>query len=628
MNAPLREPPLLVILTCLIAALPAEALIIYRLGGEQLEPPVEAGEPGVEFIQLAWEDVDPEAGAQVKDVDVSPRAIGALLRDPEFNIAPTAENNGGIYIRDRDEIWDGDNSTVWVSTPYLCAELKAYWFFCEDDFGSPGTANIVLPGLHRIDRVRIISGLNDASRTVSALRVYVGIEEPWPGRPVEWHPRPYNPWIVEIRDNREQVLDIPLPAHGEVGFLQVALGEHAFDDWEVHDIEIYATGYASHSIYSANIIDFGKPMTWGDLRWSGGKGEKANVVIQTRTGTDADPRRFWRYTGRGSEREEVTASGYGRLGIGEKAGLTFDRENWSFWAAYEFGDSLDAQVVSPSPRRYFQFRVDFLPVEEDGGEVRFLEFRASEPLATNLVGEVWPVEAKVGVETGFTYAMKPKIASEDAGFDRIEIRSTSLLGAVSDVRVGDVPVVYTVEREEPHLIILGIPRIRAADTGALVEVDFTARVLRYGASFDVRVADGERPLEVSQGANAGDATGQFEGNKVSVATAARGEELLQVRVEPMVITPNGDGANEEARLSYEVLEVTGSMEVGIEIRDLAGRLLRRLQEDPQVVGSYDRTWDGRDEGGQLLPPGIYMAAVSAASDGLHIERIHILHLVY
>ena len=44
------------------AAGPASGLVIYRLGGEALDPPPEVGHEGVEFIQLNWTDFNPPLG--------------------------------------------------------------------------------------------------------------------------------------------------------------------------------------------------------------------------------------------------------------------------------------------------------------------------------------------------------------------------------------------------------------------------------------------------------------------------------------------------------------------------------------------------------------------------------------
>ena len=171
-----------------------------------------------------------------------------------------------------------------------------------------------------------------------------------------------------------------------MGFVQVQIGEHN-ETLDIHEIEIYAKGLAQQSTFISNIIDFGRLMAWGDLRWSGRQDAQAKVLIQTRSGQDEDPEIFWRFTGRGEEKVPVSAAEYDDLKLNEKAGITHDQDNWTFWSApYSFADSSGAPIVSLSPRRYFQLKVDFLPQDDDGGQVDFLELRASEPVAANLVG--------------------------------------------------------------------------------------------------------------------------------------------------------------------------------------------------------------------------------------------------
>lgn len=608
----------------------APGLVIYRFGGEALPPPPELGSQGVEFNQVGWGDLDPAQRGAAIDLDLGEAAIGALQRDPTFNIAPTLPDEGGSYVRPNvnGQVWDGDTGTAWLAGRYLCAEFDVnnYFLRCVDDFGTPGTANVNLGGLYQLDRVRIISGLTNSSRIVQAVRVFMA--DKMPQTTIYHHPPPYQPWQVEVRDNREQVLEIPIPPHDKVGFLQLALGEHN-EDWEVHEIEVYAKGYVDRSTYESNVIDFGRPMAWGDLRWSGSRGSQSQVLIQTRSGEDEDPLVYWRYTGRGTEKEEVSRAAYGGLSVGEKAGTSYDQSHWTFWSSpYGFGDSLGAAVVSLSPRRYFQFKVDFLPAGDEGGEVGYLELRASEPLASNLVGEVWPVEVGAGEESGFTYMVRPTIQGGEGGFDRLELVSSSLFSRVSGVRVGDVGVPYTVEELSPHRLVVGFPRLDASDSGALVEVEFSAQVLRYGTTFSGRVWDSGRPLEVPQGVNAGDATGTYEGNGVSVATGVGEEALLSVVSVGGVVTPNGDGVNDEVEISYEVLEVTAPAQVEVEMRDLSGRLVRRLYRGEDGIGYYPRRWDGRDEGGGLVSPGVYVYRVFLDADQGQVEKLGLLTVVY
>ena len=608
----------------------ASGLVIYRFGGEALAPPPEADSEGVEFIQLSWTDLDPSLGGDAFEVDIDAAAIRALKRDPNFNIAPGIEEKGGSHVRPQTngQVWDGDPSTFWVADRYLCAEFEErnYFLTCVDEFGTPGTANIHLGTLHLIDRIRVISGLTNPSKTVRSVRVHMSEEQT--SQAVYQHPRPYLPSIIEVRDNREQVFDIPIPPHDKVAFVQVTIGEHN-EDWDIHEIEIYARGFVEQSTFVSNILDFGQPMAWGDLRWGGRRDPKAKVLIQTRAGHDDDADLFWRFTGRGDEKIPVSRAQYDDLKVGEKAGTGYDQDNWSFWSApYAFGDSSGAPVVSVSPRRYFQLRVDFLPQDQDGGQLDYLELRASPPVAANLVGEVWPIEAAVGQVQDFTYALRPTIRAGDGGFDRLELVTSSVLGSVSGVRIGDGAVPHEVAVAEPHRVVVGFPRLEPRDSGALVEVDFEAQVLRYGSTFAGRVWDSARPLEVPQGVNAGDATAEYEGNRVSVATAAAERDFLQVRVAPALFTPNGDGRNDGVRIGYDILEITGRAQVSVAVWDVSGRRVRRVYVGLDGIGEYERQWDGRDEGGHVVPPGIYLYRIEVAADRTQVEKTGLLYAAY
>ena len=606
----------------------ASGLVIYRFGGEALEPPPEASGKEVEFIQLSWTDLDPSLGGETVDLDLDAAAIRPLERDPNFNIAPGIEEHGGEHVKPNVnvEVWDGDVSTAWVAASYLCSALSK--LLCVDDFGRQGTANINLGSLYLIDRIRIISGLTDPSKIVQTFRIYITSELPWKNSRLVAHPPPYSPWVIEVRDNREQILDVPIPAHEDVEFVQVAVGEHG-EDWEVNEIEIYAKGLVKKASYISNILDFGQPMAWGDLRWSGRQDPKARVLIQSRSGRDDDPDLFWRFTGRGDEKTPVSRSEYADLDVGEKADIGYDQANWTFWSApYTFADSSGTPVVSLSPRRYLQLRVDFLPQDGDGGQVDFLEVRASPPVATQLIGEVWPVEVAVGQPQQFTYVMRPTIGVDNGGFDRLEVATAARLGSVTQVRIGDEPVDYAVEATEPHRVVVSIPRLTAQDSGALVEVVFQAEVLRYGSTFSVRVWDSALPLEVPQSVQEGDATPIYEDNRVWVATKAEHQGLLQMSRKPAVLTPNGDERNDEVGLGYSLVELTGRSWVAVAVWDLSGRQVRQVYEGLDGVGAYERMWDGRDESGRLVPPGLYLYRVSVEADHQAVEQAGLLHVVY
>ena len=606
----------------------ASGLVIYRFGGEALAPPPEVDHEGVEFIQLSWTDLDPSLGGETVELDIDATAIRALKRDPTFNIAPGIEEKGGSHVRPNvnGQVWDGDESTIWLADRYLCAEFEAYNLICIDDFGTPGTANIFLGGRYLIDRIRVKSGLDDPGKIVGSLRVFMS--PLLPTMRITFNPPPFAPWIVEVRDNREQILDIPIPPHEQVEFVQVTVGEHN-EDWEVHEIEIYAKGFVEQATYISNILDFGQPMAWGDLRWSGRQDPKARILIQSRSGQDDDPDLFWRFTGRGDEKIPVSRTTYAKLARGERAGIGYDRANWTFWSApYAFADSNGTPIVSLSPRRYLQLKVDILPQDDDSGQMDFLEVRASPPVATQLVGEIWPVEVAVGQPQQFTYVLRPTLGVDSGGFDRLEVATPARLGPVTQVRIGDESVSYAVEVAEPHRVVVSFPRLTAQDSGALVEVVFEAEVLRYGSTFLMRVWNSALPLEVPQSVQEGDATPVYEDNRVWVATKAEHQGVLQMSRKPAVLTPNGDERNDTVRLGYDLLELTGTASVAVAVWDLLGRRVRQVYAGRDGVGAYERIWDGRDASGRLVPPGLYLYRVSVEADHQRVEQAGLLHVVY
>jgi hypothetical protein len=54
--------------------------------------------------------------------------------------------------------------------------------------------------------------------------------------------------------------------------------------------------------------------------------------------------------------------------------------------------------------------------------------------------------------------------------------------------------------------------------------------------------------------------------------------------------------------------------VRLEIFDVAGRLVRRLVDSPELIGRQEVAWNGRDEAGRLVSPGTFFARLTAGQD--------------
>ena len=158
---------------------------------------------------------------------------------------------------------------------------------------------------------------------------------------------------------------------------------------------------------------------------------------------------------------------------------------------------------------------------------------------------------------------------------------------------------------------LGVRREAASETWdrgkrALLEVVFTVSVLReVGTLFSGKVSDVNDPHEVRQPVIAGNAADEIEGDQLLVTTALSKSLLLFPQVRPSSFTPNGDGINDAVELSYKLLRLTSPVPVAIEIFDLSGKRVRELYAGSDALGEYVHYWDGRDDVGDVVLPGLY-----------------------
>ena len=91
--------------------------------------------------------------------------------------------------------------------------------------------------------------------------------------------------------------------------------------------------------------------------------------------------------------------------------------------------------------------------------------------------------------------------------------------------------------------------------------------------------------------------------------------LADPQLTPRVFTPNGDGINERTELSFSVFRMQGPGAFDAGVYDLAGRRVRDLAfVRPRASGEHLIPWDGRDDRGELLEPGLYLVRVGFSVD--------------
>ena len=614
------------------------ALEIFRIGGENLPPPPEASDPSVTFTPVPWSDFlekdgfDDEAFAE-EDI------LRPLFLTPEDNIALTSLTRGGgpfsrgcggyQFLLDgchATRMVDGDLSTFYLKQPYgyvFQSGDRSSWLIFD------------LGGAFSVNRVRLIStqgtSLYPDKLLITTSTIpqivergsYGGVD---PGRSV-----------FSIVENTQDTVEAVFPTMRatEVG-LQITVTTSR--NMEIAEVEIYGEGFVNRASYVSKMFDLEEPAILGEMRWQGRKDPGVRIDIHSRSGKTLDPNVYWRNTGRGDELSRfdergklLDAKGYAGLKTGEAAEITYDIENWSFWSPpYEFADSLGTSVISPSPNNVFQFRVDFQPDALQGGEVDYVEFSVTKPpLAQNVVGEVYPPEVPLGEISQFTYAVSPTMTPDHSGFDQIEIAAPFGFAGVDSVRATGL-VDWSVQVESPDSTLFSVklsPRREAGDLGGPVEVYFRAPVLRYGTPFDGWVRDSERPLELAQRINPGNAAPEFVSETLSVRTSLSPRLLADLLVEPRVFSPNGDGVNDISRFSLNLLQVTENVPLRLEIFDLSGRLLRQ-QEGLHESGRFSFSWNGRDDQQELVAPGLYMYRIVVKAKNGDDQQTGTIAVVY
>ena len=350
-------------------------------------------------------------------------------------------------------------------------------------------------------------------------------------------------------------------------------------NWEIDELEIFGSGFVPEADYLSEVFDMEQDALWGRLQWATeqvGLPQRSRLIVRTRSGSSPSP--------------------------------DDEPDSWSPWST-PYRNSGDP-ILSPAPRRYFQFSMAFESDGlEDGIAVDSLAFEVFRPaLAQAIVGEIWPQEVPVGVDTSFVYTIE---VTDAEGFDRLEIDTPAPVRALRELRVDDQEIEFSEE--------LGAKGLRvsfARQTGnRALQVVFDTAVLRYETVFTGRLLDTTREGAIPQVIESGNAAPRFAGDDLSVRVPLKGQRLVyQVSATPAVFTPNGDGINDYTTITYDLLYLTGQAPVALRIYDLARNQIAELPAAGSGSGRFLHPWDGRDAQGELLLPGVYILQVEVETD--------------
>ena len=494
--------------------------------------------------------------------------------------------------------------------------------------------------------------------------------------------RPNYRRLRRVEVNAESTVDLEFaPLKGR--FLQLrVLSKNAFN---LAEFEVYGEGFVPVASYLSELHSFGRPVNFDRLQLhatrltrEGSEGSPAlegpTAVLQVRTGADDTPLTYFRRdrdTGSQAEvsreefdalprralfrvdpqsgevLEEVDRVQYVNLPSVEQGpardyvqgDVREDVASWSQWSPALTIDAtgpVEAPVDRPSPREFMQLRLLF---DGDAGQamrIDSLRIGYASGLVSEAVGEIalaadpqpggGLLEVAGGIDTTFIYDIRTEF--DGTGFDGYRgLR----------VEAFPPPAFERLEMGDPLAEVTGVEHT-ATGKGFEVTFDpvnrannrpirlvFRMQLLEHNTPVDAWLL-GEPDVPPHPVAP-GDAS-EAVGTGVTHVFSRQTTPVVVARVEPSVITPNGDGLNDSARIDVTLSQFSGEIDLDVGIFDLSGRRLSGLVFGPRSSGVHAGAWHGRDRQDRPVPPGLYLCRVSVRSDARTFESAHLIGVAY
>ncbi len=541
------------------------------------------------------------------------------------NIAPGTIERGGVIRTGRDprtiaNIMDGTAATWWTLTSRgdLDWRDKGDWF--EWDLG----ATFWIDQLTMVEPPPGFATLGvNSYRNQSGFELLTSDGTPIPTQGEERLQSPVDYQLLSFVDNetlssagtRNRNFDFRFPARKvRYLFYHHESPVNRSTVFHLFEIFLYGAGHPAEVVMTSNFIDLAGAKSLRRMRWEAETTDETRIELRTRTGNTLDEEIFY-YDKNG---REVPKGRWDKLPASQKLPeviVTKAGADWSAWSsAYkEPGEAFR----SPTPRRFVQMEVRLQTADpEVAPTLREIALDFDDPLiGGGVFASVAPREAVLDSLTVFTFRLGGRTRPTDRGFNRLLFDLPNPLEGGVQLRIGDRRVEPLQVEASGDSVVIDLPEQVRGDS---IEVELPLRLLANAAAFDAWVSSTTQP-DIRQGIQPED----LGALTVFVPEIAQEEHLIRaLDVTSEIVTPNGDGINDRLQLRLLVVKTTAQPKVAI--YDLSGALVASINQ----VDQTHYLWDGRDESGLLLPPGIYILDAKVETDTTTERRQRVVHLVY
>ena len=386
------------------------------------------------------------------------------------------------------------------------------------------------------------------------------------------------------------------------------------------ELQVFGAGHPSRVVFSSPLIDLGSDKQVQTLRWGADAPAGSHLEVRSRSGNELQ----LQVTYHDKNNKEVTAKKYGKLIPSFKGRIdtAFSAGgDWSPWSNIYLRPGEAFQ--SPSPRRYMELQVALISARaERGVQLDWLEIEFDNPLAQQVLGEIFPVQVQPGKQTEFIYYIQPRQIA-GTGFDRLLLETSAPVEFKGVWVDGERQEVVLEETDRGFAVTLPAP-IRES---RLLELHFVGTVFVDATRFDAFLADSRDAALARQRVDSGDAYAEVVSSTNAVRLPVAPQLLANVSIEPRILTPNADGVNDVLRVEFDLVNVLAPRLVGLRVFDMAGRLLQVLEEQG-LAGDRALVWDGRAQDGVRVPPGLYVAELRIDGDGGIQSRRRVISVAY
>lgn len=341
------------------------------------------------------------------------------------------------------------------------------------------------------------------------------------------------------------------------------------------EIEIYGTGYLAEGTFTSKPRDMKRGVNWGRVRWDAVTPENTSITIQART----------------------SDSQFGP---------------WSPWC--------DPVTVPNSlfrvyePRRYMQYRAQLATQTIATPRLISVEFDYDTTLVCQLASaKVTPQSAPIMKQVTVQHETSVQIVAGNSGIDSLVIQ-TEIPLEVQAVTMGSQPVAYAASFDRPGYVAIGFASTITTSTTLRVGLRLTPYLLQHSfPCYLVSNANPGNPQQVDAaiigGAEAWTLT----------STGVPDQVIMDARADPNPFTPNADGLNDKTYFSFFVSNLTVPRPVRLKVYDVTGRKVRTVLDVFSSAQAFVEQnaveWDGTDDSGRLLPPGVYIFQITVDVDG-------------